>query len=153
MSYVTRRAESEIPIQFSSWTSTQGGPGPAGARAGPVVARASSRLRSRASLPVSHGTVTPSLCRHRDSQLEASSGKLSSGNPCRFASLTHLSYTRDMPVTSSVDIQSGKSYDIIYHRYDMDIPNANNLERHILVIYFLTFGHLKYFKMSYTVAA
>ena len=31
----------------------------------------------------------------------------------------------------------------------MDIPNANNLERHILVIYFFTFGQI-YFKMSYT---
>ena len=41
-----------------------------------------------------------------------------------------------------MDILSGKSYDVIYHRYDMDIPNANNLERHILVIYFLTFGQI-----------
>ena len=41
-----------------------------------------------------------------------------------------------------MDILSGKSYDVIYHRYDMDIPNANNLERHILVIYFLTFGYI-----------
>ena len=41
-----------------------------------------------------------------------------------------------------MDILSGKSYDVIYHRYDMDIPNANNLELHhdILVIYFWTFG-------------
>ena len=35
-----------------------------------------------------------------------------------------------------MDILSGKSYDIIYRGYDMDIQNANNLERHILVIYF-----------------
>ena len=35
-----------------------------------------------------------------------------------------------------------KSYDVIYHRYDMDIRNANNLELHILVIYFLTFGQI-----------
>ena len=60
-----------------------------------------------------------------------------------------------------MDILSGKSYDVIYHRYDMDIPNANNLEWHILVIYFLTFGQIfknviyvvypnhKYFRMSY----
>ena len=41
-----------------------------------------------------------------------------------------------------MDILSEKSYDVIYHRYDMDIPNANNLERHILVIYFLTFGQM-----------
>ena len=41
-----------------------------------------------------------------------------------------------------MDILSGKSYDVIYQGYDMDIPNANNLERHILVIYFLTFGQI-----------
>ena len=41
-----------------------------------------------------------------------------------------------------MDILSGKSYDVIYHRYDKDISNANNLERHILVIYFLTFGQI-----------
>ena len=39
-----------------------------------------------------------------------------------------------------MDILSGKSCDVIYQGYDMDIPNANNLERHILVIYVLTFG-------------
>ena len=33
-----------------------------------------------------------------------------------------------------MDIPSGKSYDVIYHRYNMDILNANNLEWHILVI-------------------
>ena len=50
---------------------------------------------------------------------------------------------------------------VIYQGYDMDIPNANNLELHILVIYFLTFGQIfenviyvgypnhKYFRMSY----
>ena len=27
-----------------------------------------------------------------------------------------------------MDILSGKSYDFIYQGYDMDIPNANNLE-------------------------
>ena len=31
---------------------------------------------------------------------------------------------------------------VIYQGYDMDIPHANNLERHILVIYFLTFGQI-----------
>ena len=41
-----------------------------------------------------------------------------------------------------MDILSGKSYDVIYQGYDMDIPNANNLELHILVIYFLTFGQI-----------
>ena len=41
-----------------------------------------------------------------------------------------------------MDILSGKSYDVIYHRYNMDIPNANSLELHILVIYFLTFGQI-----------
>ena len=41
-----------------------------------------------------------------------------------------------------MDILSGKRYDVIYRGYDMDIPNANNLERHILVIYFLTFGQI-----------
>ena len=41
-----------------------------------------------------------------------------------------------------MDILSGKFYDVIYHRYDMDIANANNLERHILVIFFLTFGQI-----------
>ena len=41
-----------------------------------------------------------------------------------------------------MDILSEKRYDVIYHRYDMDIPNANNLEWHILVIYFLTFGQI-----------
>ena len=43
-----------------------------------------------------------------------------------------------------MDILSGKSYDVTYrdHRYDMDIPNANDLEWHILVIYFLTFGQI-----------
>ena len=41
-----------------------------------------------------------------------------------------------------MDILSGKSYDVLYQGYDMDIPNANNLERHILVIYFLTFGQI-----------
>ena len=41
-----------------------------------------------------------------------------------------------------MDILSGKSYDVIYLGYDMDIPNANNLERHILVIYFLAFGQI-----------
>ena len=41
-----------------------------------------------------------------------------------------------------MDILVGKSYDVIYQGYDMDIPNANNLERHILVIYFLTFGQI-----------
>ena len=41
-----------------------------------------------------------------------------------------------------MDILSGKSYDVIYQEYDMDIPNANNLELHILVIYFLTFGQI-----------
>ena len=41
-----------------------------------------------------------------------------------------------------MDILSGKSYDVIYQGYDMDIPNANILERHILVIYFLTFGQI-----------
>ena len=40
-----------------------------------------------------------------------------------------------------MDILSGNSYDVIYHRYDMnrydmDIPNANNLKWHILVIFF-----------------
>ena len=40
-----------------------------------------------------------------------------------------------------MDILSGKSYDVIYHGYDMDIPNVNHL-RHILVIYFLTFGQI-----------
>ena len=39
-----------------------------------------------------------------------------------------------------MDILSGKKYDVIYHGYDMDIPNANNSGWHILVIYFLTFG-------------
>ena len=41
-----------------------------------------------------------------------------------------------------MDILSEKSYDVIYQGYDMDIPNANNLERHIPVIYFLTFGQI-----------
>ena len=41
-----------------------------------------------------------------------------------------------------MDILSGKSYDVIYQGYDMDIANANNLELHILVIYFLTFGQI-----------
>ena len=66
---------------------------------------------------------------------------------------------------NDMDILSGKSYDIIYHGHipwiDMNIPNANNLERHILVIYFLTFGQIfqnviyvgypnhKYCRMSY----
>ena len=49
-----------------------------------------------------------------------------------------------------MDILSGKSYDVIYHRYDMDIPNAINLERHILVIDFSSRLLDKYFKMSYT---
>ena len=47
-----------------------------------------------------------------------------------------------------MDILSGKRYDVIDQGYDMDIPNANNLELHILVIYFLTLD--KYFKISYT---
>ena len=47
-----------------------------------------------------------------------------------------------------MDILSGKSYDVIYRKYDMDIPNANNLEWHILVIYFFTRGQK--FKMSST---
>ena len=46
------------------------------------------------------------------------------------------------PEGYDMDILSGKRYDVIYHRYDMDIPNANNLEWHILVIYFLTFGQI-----------
>ena len=41
-----------------------------------------------------------------------------------------------------MDILSGKGYNVIYHRYDMDIPNTNNLEQHILVINFLTFGQI-----------
>ena len=41
-----------------------------------------------------------------------------------------------------MDILSGKSYDVIYLGYDTDIPNANNLEWNILVIYFLTFGQI-----------
>ena len=43
-----------------------------------------------------------------------------------------------------MDILSGKSYDVLYQGYDMDIPNANtsNLEQHILVIYFFTFGQI-----------
>ena len=61
-----------------------------------------------------------------------------SGNPYPLASFTHLSYTRDMTWISYLE----KSYDVIYQRYDMDILNANNLERHILVIYFLTFGQI-----------
>ena len=60
-----------------------------------------------------------------------------SGNPYLFASFTHLSYTR-----YDMDILSGKSYDVIYQGYDIDIPNENNLELHILVIYFLTFGQI-----------
>ena len=50
-----------------------------------------------------------------------------------------------------MDILSGKSYDVIYNRYesyDKDIQNENNLEQHILVISLLTLD--KYFKMSYT---
>ena len=60
-----------------------------------------------------------------------------------------------------MDILSGNSYDGIYHRYesyDMEIPNANNLEWHIslsdslnisavtislsYIIKFLTFGQI-----------
>ena len=41
-----------------------------------------------------------------------------------------------------MDILSEKRYDVIYHRYVMDIPNANDLEWHILVIYFLTFRQI-----------
>ena len=57
-----------------------------------------------------------------------------------------------------MDILSGKSYDVIYHGYEMDIPNANNLEWHIslsdslnisavtislsYIIKFLTFGQI-----------
>ena len=41
-----------------------------------------------------------------------------------------------------MDILSEQSYDVIYHGYDMDIRNGNNLERHILFIYFLTFGQI-----------
>ena len=48
--------------------------------------------------------------------------RLASGNPYPFASFTHLSYTRDMTWI----FLSGKSYDVIYQGYDMDIPNANN---------------------------
>ena len=41
-----------------------------------------------------------------------------------------------------MDILSGKSYDVIYHRYDMDIPNSNNFEWNISVILFLTLGQI-----------
>ena len=41
-----------------------------------------------------------------------------------------------------MNILSGKSYDVILKGSDMDIPNANNLELHIHVIYFLTFGQI-----------
>ena len=51
-------------------------------------------------------------------------------------------YTLVMYQGYDMDILSGKFYDVIYHRYDMDITNANNLERHILVIFFLTFGQI-----------
>ena len=66
---------------------------------------------------------------------------------CRESRGTHI--WKPIPVRIFViyqgyvlDILSVKSYDIIYHKYDMDIPNANNLEWHILVIYFLSFGQI-----------
>ena len=56
--------------------------------------------------------------------------------------LIHISHESYTGWGYDMDILSGKSYDVTYHGYDFDIPNANNLEWHILVIYFLTFGQI-----------
>ena len=62
--------------------------------------------------------------------------------------VTYQGYDSDMDVLgydSDMDVLSGDSYDVMYPRCDTDIPNANNLEWHIPVIYFLSFGQIVYY--------